>query len=124
MTRPEIIRLLRVLASMPEFQTFRVIASAADGPGVMIKRNPGVMAIWMTKSFATVPDGNKGFLFRLSDPESVTWWREGRTATRAEIEESISTGLPLLQQMAVQDGPDAELELAKATTLARTLLPA
>jgi hypothetical protein len=65
--------------------------------GVMIKRNPGVIAIWTTKNFNFFPDGAGRFLIRIGEPEHVSWWREGRRAARAEIMASIETGLPLLQ---------------------------
>ncbi len=64
--------------------------------GVMIERNPGVMAVWTTRSFKVVLDPRGKPLLSLGDPESVAWWREGRLATRAEVEEGMRTGLPAL----------------------------
>ena len=89
--------------------------------GVMIKRNPGVMAIWVTKSYSAEVDEH-GCLFRLDAPEAITWWREGRPATRAEIEESINSGLPILREMCRT--PDENKKLDEAIKRARTLLPA
>ena len=66
--------------------------------GIMIARNPGVMAIWTTKSYSLVPDHQGRALIRVGDPEMVTWWRQGRPATRAEILEGFDSGLPLLKE--------------------------
>lgn len=92
--------------------------------GIMIKRNPGVMLIWTTKKHSVISDHNGGYLFSLGDPESLSWWREGRVATRSEIMESIETGLPNLQAMAEKDGPDAIEELNAAHRRALKLVPA
>lgn len=81
------------------------IAAMTNSPGEMITRNPGVILIWKTKSFEIEKHDNDR-LFRIGDPISVTWWREGRPATRAEIIESIVTGLPKLRKL----GMDADYE--------------
>lgn len=70
---------------------------SGNTPGIMIKRNPGVTAIWVSKFYTLFGDGNGGMLIRIGDPESVTWHKEGRTATRSEVLESIESGLPALQ---------------------------
>jgi len=75
-----------------------VLEKYAPPAGVMITRNPGAMAIWETKQWTFFPDGAGKKLIRIGKPDSVTWWREGRPATRAEILHSIETGLPLLEQ--------------------------
>jgi hypothetical protein len=89
--------------------------------GIMIKRNPGVMAIWVTKSYKLEPDSH-GVLFRIGNPESIQWWREGRYATRAEIEESIKTGIPLLREHCYEMKEHEMLD--KAVQEAIRLLPA
>lgn len=90
-------------------------------PGIMIKRNPGVMAIWVTKSYKLQPD-NHGMLFHIGNPESIQWWREGRYATRAEIEESIESGLPSLREHCYTE--EDHKALMSATREAMRLLPA
>lgn len=77
--------------------------------GIMIERNPGVMAIWTTKSFKVVRDPVGKPLLSLGDPESVTWWREGRPATRAEVVEGMATGLPTLLSMCQNDEDRGEV---------------
>lgn len=67
--------------------------------GQMIKRNPGVMALWTTKFWSIFGDGRGGALFRFTEPVHVSWWREGRRATTEEIMESIDSGLPNLRAM-------------------------
>lgn len=91
--------------------------------GIPIMRNPGVTAIWVTKSYR-VMDTPGGVLFRLGEPHEVTWWREGRRATREEILASINSGLPVLEEAAKLDGDDALLELARMTGAAMQLVPA
>lgn len=66
-----------------------------EAPGMMIRRNPGVSLIWVTKTFKEfLAPGGK--LISIGDPEDLTWWKEGRPATRAEVLFSVITGLPLL----------------------------
>lgn len=67
--------------------------------GIMIERNPGVMAVWNTKSYKLRRDQGKGVLFALGPAEEVTWWREGRPATRIEVLEGFKTGMPILRNM-------------------------
>jgi hypothetical protein len=77
--------------------------------GIMIERNPGVMAIWVTKSFSIIDAG--GMLFRLGPATSVEFWARGRQACRAEVDHSVATGLPILQRQAALDGPAGNKEL-------------
>jgi len=91
--------------------------------GVMIRRNPGAVCIWVTKEFRVMREGD-GVLFRLGDPEQVLWFAEGRKATRAEVLHSIETGLPLLMEVAEQEGPGAVAELNRYIERAQRWLPA
>lgn len=92
--------------------------------GHMFERNPGVCALWtVTKDFFTFWDGRGGVLIEVPEPESVEWYAEGRPATRAEVDESIRTGLPLLEEMAKLDGPRALNELTAKTLAARKWFP-
>lgn len=92
--------------------------------GCPIKRNPGVMALWTTKRPSVFDDGTGAPLFDIGDPEHVTWWKGGRAATRAEVEESIATGIPQLRALAAVEGPKAVAMLAKCERRARLYLPA
>lgn len=67
----------------------------AEPGGVMLRRNPGVTLLWMTKGYRVIRDG-EGFVLRIGNPTDVAWYREGRAATRAEVVESIESGLPAL----------------------------
>lgn len=92
-------------------------AAMGDGstvPGVMIQHNPGVNLIWVTKSYH-VEQG----LFFLGEPHALAWFREGRTATRAEIDAAIEKGLPYLRKAAAAENalPDLERQIARAMPL-------
>jgi hypothetical protein len=93
--------------------------------GIALDRNPGVAALWVSlypsKPF---PTGDGGFLFDLGPPERVEWLMQGRKATRAEVEESIGSGLPALAALAAAEGREAVAALDVAVTKARRLLPA
>lgn len=86
-------------------------------PGIMIQHNPGANLIWITKAFQPIRDPNGGVLFALGEPTSVSWWAEGRKATRAEIDAAIEKGLPFLRRVAAaenaMDDLDREIERAK-----------
>jgi hypothetical protein len=101
-----------------------VAAPIDEAPGIMIARNPGVMLLWMTNSFTLVQDQNNQVLFRIGPALQLSWYAEGRRATRAEVEESFNSGLPLLEEMARGDGPKAVEALAAQVEIARKLLPA
>jgi hypothetical protein len=103
-------------------------ADASSPGGEMICRNPGVSLIWVTREVrpfsVTRPGGGRSVMFRLGDPAETYWFREGRRATRAEVLESIETGLPALQLMATQEGPEAEAALDRMHQLALHYVPA
>ncbi len=93
-------------------------------PGVMIKRNPGVTALWVTKSYKVFRDGHGGALFNPGDPEQVLWFAQGRKATREEVAASIESGMPILLQVAEDEGADAVAALHEHVQTARAYLPA
>ena len=94
--------------------------------GVMIKRNPGVSLLWTTKDYrpfrANAPAGTSGVLFRIGDPTDLKFYSQGREATREEIDHSIATGLPLLEEMAQKDGPDGVKAFVQAQRMFDRLL--
>jgi len=92
--------------------------------GIPITRNPGVAAVWITRSFEVFNDGTGKPLITVGEAESVSWWREGRVATRAEVEDSISGGMPALLTAARRDGPFAIEQLGEATRRAARWYPA
>jgi len=93
-------------------------------PGQMIERNPGVALVWLTRSYRTETQPEGGVLFRLGPPVSVEWYAEGRTASRDEVLESITTGVPLLAKMAYEQGAEAVALLERQTARAMKLVPA
>lgn len=92
-----------------------------DPAGNGIKRNPGAVCIWVTKRHRLFPVGN-GVLFDIGHPESVRWFAEGRPATRAEVDESIATGLPLLIAEARKGGDGEMAELNRRIVMVTTML--
>lgn len=64
--------------------------------GLMTNRNPGVVALWTTKSFKIQPDAQGHRLIVVSSPVAVEWYAHGRYATRAEVRASLDDGMPLL----------------------------
>jgi hypothetical protein len=102
-------------------------SSIVQPAGIPIDRNPGVAVLYVTRGFviARAPrtGGPDGMLFRMQEPTEVLWYREGRTATRAEAMHSMSTGVLELQRIAEQEGPEAMAELAQSTLSAVKHLP-
>jgi hypothetical protein len=94
-------------------------------PGNMIERNPGVVALWVTKSFRPFNPTKRGtgILFEVGEPTNVMWYAEGRPATRDEVDESIRTGLPALEAMAAKEGRLAMAALKKAVEVSKKYLP-
>ena len=89
-----------------------LVEQGASCDGEMIRRNPGVSALWNTRDYKMFNDGKGGYLLRVGDPESVWWFCEGRQATCEEVEASIVSGIPLLLNMArKQIEEDAQVRL-------------
>lgn len=87
--------------------------------------NPGVMALWVTTAAATPFDaerGQPGVLLNVSSPVNVTWWREGRPATRAEVEGALAVAEPKLRAVCAADGVSAK-EFDTMLTVAQQYLP-
>lgn len=94
-----------------------------EAPGLTIKRNPGVSAIWITKSFRLF-NVEDGWLIRVGNPTEVLWYAEGRRAYRDEVLESINSGYPLLRQEAELQGTESVSQLAMQRKQAEAYLPA
>jgi hypothetical protein len=90
--------------------------------GVGLARNPGVAMLWTTLSYRHYRVEN-GYLIEMGEPTSVEWFAHGRAATRAEVDESIRTGLPFLQKLADEEGRGAPEMLARHIERMRPLLP-
>ena len=65
-----------------------------------------------------------GYCSDIGEPTSVEWWAGGREATRDEVVASISSGLPILQRMAAQEGIEAVNQLCISVGRAMSLVPA
>jgi hypothetical protein len=74
----------------------------ANAPGAAIARNPGVAMLWITRGFEIIQT-KTGPLFHMGEAESVEWWACGKPATRAQVMESIDTGLPILEAAVAQE---------------------
>ena len=91
--------------------------------GIGIARNPGVAMLWTTREFHVARVDN-GYIIKMGEPIRVEWYAQGRAATRAEVDESIRTGLPALQQIADQQQGAPELLRQYVERFARYLPPA
>lgn len=95
--------------------------------GIMIPRNPGVTLLWVTRTYKVHREHN-GWLFQPGEPEDIVFYARARLATRAEVDESIRTGLPILRDVAIKhDGAEGVAELdaavARFTALIDRALP-
>lgn len=103
----------------------RDLPSGHSQAGVGIKRNPGVAMLWTSQSYKTWRPEGGGILFDLGEPTpyGVEWFAAGRPATRAEVMESVETGLPLLLTQAARDGAEGCFELGRMTERFLAYLP-
>ena len=106
-------------------QKHNMLPDAVAAPGIMLERNPGVAAVWMTREFRlrAAHAGERGVLFRVGEPIDVVWWREGRRATKGEVSSAIVAGLPALADLAAKEGARAVDALKWATHQALRWLP-
>jgi hypothetical protein len=104
-------------------------ANTIQPAGISLRRNPGVALIYICSHYRTHKVQNRGhgardgILIALPKPQRVEWYAEGRAATRAEVLESIDTGLPILRGMAEEEGPEAIEHLNRLHREAIALLP-
>jgi len=91
--------------------------------GHMITRNPGVICLWITREYEIFNDGRGKPLLTVGKPERVSWWCEGRAATRVEVENSVQGGLPILLAEAKREGSFAVEALGKQTKFAEGFFP-
>jgi hypothetical protein len=98
-------------------------ANFQEPPGTALLHNPGVTLVWHTLRYSLFEVDN-GTLFEIGEPARVSWWREGREATRDEVLEGFSKGLPTLRATAEEEGPEAVADFDSALRRAMTLLPA
>lgn len=114
MTRPHA---KRREAGLPEDRRF---------PEGGLRRNPGAVCIWTTLTFKPFRAAGS-LLFELGDATSTEWYAEGRPATRAEVDESIASGLHLVRepaeaQDAAEPGAGAVAELERRIARERAWL--
>jgi len=96
---------------------------AHDAPGIMLKRNPGATALYITEYYQ-LTRVESGHLVHLGSPERVIWYAEGKLATRAQVEASINSGYPLLLEVAqAHDGAEGVALLEQQLKQAQLLLP-
>lgn len=107
-------RMRRRDTSLPEGHT--------EPGGVMLRRNPGVTAVWTSRNALPYSDKGKP-LFDVGDPTSVSWYAEGRPATRDEVLASLDSGMPGLREMAETEGPRAVADLKRKHNAALRYLP-
>lgn len=111
--------------SVPEMR--RIERGKPEGSwvsGEMIARNPGAMCLWTVEQYRTWKPAPGEILFDIGEPVAVEWWSKGRAATREEVEASIASGLPILQDLAERDlKPGAVAFLAQSIERAQKYLP-
>jgi hypothetical protein len=104
-------------------RTDRLPMEYDEVPG-MIHRNPGVALVWKTTHYQVQLTGDgRDFIFVMGDPEEVEWYSEGRVATREEVEESVESGVPLLQAAAAKAGSAGVESLVLALARAKKFWP-
>lgn len=101
-------------------------ADIVDPAGGFIKTNPGVMCVWTTKTVEAEihsrGDGKQSYLFFFGDPIEMQWFTEARPATRDEILDAVTAGLPALKKLADEDGAESVMELGRLTGVMIKLL--
>ena len=99
-------------------------AKAIGGDEAMIRRNPGVTALWVTEGYKLFRSRDGTVMITIGDPIEVTWWARGRKATREEVMASFESGMPILRAMAEKEGKEAIDELEALSKQGLKLVPA
>lgn len=89
--------------------------------GFMLTHNPGITAVWqVSEKIKPWRDGKGGMLFDIGNPEKVTWWKEGRSATVDEVAEAINKGIERLLELC-ENGDDRNEVARRRDELVETL---
>jgi hypothetical protein len=90
-------------------------ASYQSAPGITVTRNPGCTILWTTRTFKTFEthDGNKGWLITVGEPHMLEAYSEGKACGLSVVEESIRTGLHLLEAQCELESTEARKEEAR-----------
>jgi hypothetical protein len=94
-----------------------------ESAGVGLKRNPGVICLWIARDYRVFRPQTGGLLFSLGNPVETVWYHEGRRATRDEVVSALYRGTPALIEIAQEEGRDAEDALSRQLAAAMPLLP-
>jgi hypothetical protein len=101
-----------------------------NAAGIMIDRNPGATLLWYTYRYEVInvpaipsAGARAGILFRLGRAFKVEWYCKGRPATRAEVMQSIDSGLPLLYEANRKQGITDDSEVNRLYAEALRLVP-
>ena len=90
--------------------------------GIAIKRNPGVTLLWCTYTYEVWRPDNGGVLITVGPPMEVEWWAEGKPASWRAVNDSVMSGLPLLEAEAVKE-EGAMAALYKEVDMLKSLFP-
>lgn len=93
-----------------------------DPAGIMERRNPDCVAVWVTRQRSIIPQDG-GVLIKVGDPISVTWWAQGRIATPEEVRVAFDASVALLRKKAEEGGPDDVALFEKWLARARPYVP-
>lgn len=86
--------------------------------GNMVDHKPTAVVIWITKHWRPTRVSN-GYLIEMGPPTEVSWWKEGRVATRDEAKEQFEASFEIMMRTARDEGETsvARLEHRKAESL-------
>jgi hypothetical protein len=90
--------------------------------GLAIKRNPGVVLIWITQTYQLFKPVDGGVLITVGPPIEVEWWAQGRPASWCAVNDSVMSGLPLLEEEARKEEGAMEA-LYKEVDMLKDLYP-
>ena len=78
---------------------YRTSNPAPEGvaPDGLQLHNPGVSVLWGARGYSIEATANNDWLIGLHDPLTLSFWREGRQATRAEVLAGIRLGMDALR---------------------------